>query len=242
MDFLCREERQQLVKAEFWTTACCLWKMQQICPIMLAKHRIGFPGSAGINQSIGSWAKMNGKRVTTESQCPTAADGFSSSDPSNSAHSLRAIICVLGDAGKIGVMQARDPNSFVSLLMQAWCCTMLLFALTHTNTEFMSCCYGRGMRSPLLQSDGLGWVGLSTAGTVALRPAYRCCWSLANCMLLPWTVGSMVLAQKGIISCSSGEGGKVQAALICGEEEKLYKKALFYKRSKPVANVGAERQ
>lgn len=40
------------VKAEFWTTPCCVWKMQQILPKMLAKHGTGFPGSAGINQSV----------------------------------------------------------------------------------------------------------------------------------------------------------------------------------------------
>lgn len=98
------------VKAEFWTTPCCVWKMQQILPKMLAKHGTLFPGSAGINQSIGSWAQMKGKRVTMASQRPEAPDGFASSDPSNSVRSLRALLCVVGDAGETGVMQARDPN------------------------------------------------------------------------------------------------------------------------------------
>lgn len=62
---------------------------------------------------------MSGKWVTTESQCPTAADGFALSDPSSSVRSLQALICTMGDAGEIGVMQARDPNPFVSLLTQA---------------------------------------------------------------------------------------------------------------------------
>lgn len=53
---------------------------------------------------------MKGKRVTMASQRPEAPDGFASSDPSNSVRSLRALLCVVGDAGETGVMQARDPN------------------------------------------------------------------------------------------------------------------------------------
>lgn len=83
------------------------------------------------------------------------------------------------------------------------------------------------MRSRLLRFAGFGRVGLSAAGTVALRSACSCCWSLANCMWLPWAVGSTALVKKGVISSSCGEGGKAQAALICDEEEKLYEKALF---------------
>lgn len=124
---------------------------------MLAEPRISFPGSAGIHQSIGSWAKMSGKWVTMESQRPTADDGFASSDPSNSVPFPQAPICVVGGAGKIGVMQARDPSSFVSLLMQAWCFAMLLFALTCAKAHFMSCCYGRETRSPLLGLGALVW-------------------------------------------------------------------------------------
>lgn len=53
---------------------------------------------------------MNGKQVSVASQSPVAPDGIASSDPSNSVHSLRALLCVVGDAGETGVMQARDPN------------------------------------------------------------------------------------------------------------------------------------
>jgi len=97
-------------------------------------------------------------------------------------------------------------------------------------------------RSALLQSAGFGCAGLSVAGAVPLCPACSCYWSSANCTVLPWAVGSTALAWKVVISWSSGEGGKAQAVLICGQEEKLYDKGLFYKISKPVADVGAEHQ
>lgn len=46
-------------------------------------------------------------------------------------------------------------------------------------------------------------------------------------MLLPWAVGSMALAQKDVSSCSSGQGGKAEAAVIGGEEERGKRKPYF---------------
>lgn len=161
MDFLCSEERQQpvvtLLRLDFELLCVATRKLQKIFPRMSSECcRIGFSGSAGVNQSIGSWANTSRKWVAADSQFPVAADG---SAPH--AHSSSALHCVVGGAGNRGVRQARCKSS-VSLLARAWYCTMHLFMSSLTYMHFVSPCYGRGIRGLLIQCARLGWVGLST--------------------------------------------------------------------------------
>lgn len=97
------------VKAEFWTSACCIWKMQEMLPKMLAQCRTGLLWSAGIKQMAHElhWVKRG-------SQCPMAANGFTSGDPSNAVLSLQALICVAGWCWQNRCnAQARDEHSLV---------------------------------------------------------------------------------------------------------------------------------
>lgn len=146
-----------LLRLDFELLCVATRKLQKIFPRMSSECcRTGFSGSAGVNQSIGSWANMSRKWVAADSQFLVAADG---SAPR--AHSSSALHCMVGGTGNRGVRQARC-KSLVSLLAHAWYCTMLLFMLSLTYMHFVSPCYVGGIRGLLTQSARLGWVGLST--------------------------------------------------------------------------------
>lgn len=114
------------VKAEFWTSACCIWKMQEILPKMLVECRTVFPWSGGINQVAHELKSMKSGSLLIVS-VPWQPMALPQVIPAMLCTLCRLSSAWLGDAGKIDAMHKQGIHTLLYINESLMCFAPIVF-------------------------------------------------------------------------------------------------------------------